>query len=65
MTYVHQPYPKALYSPSGKMKIARNEDEHRAIEAEWASLRRPQEASPDGVEEMPVKRGPGRPRKTP
>lgn len=63
MTYVHQPYPKALYSPTGEMKIARNEEEHRAFEAEWASHHSPHVEAEDN--DVSIKRGPGRPRKNP
>lgn len=57
MTYVYQPYPKAIYSPKGEMKIVKNEDEHMALLEKWTS---PQD---DG--EALEKRRPGRPRKNP
>lgn len=65
MTYLHQPYPKALYSPNGEMKIAKDEDEHRAIEAQWESEKPSEDDGEGATDGIPVKRGPGRPRKNP
>lgn len=65
MTYLHQSYPKALYSPNGEMKIAKDEEEHRAIEAQWESQTGPNDDGSESDDGTPVRRGPGRPRKNP
>ena len=59
MTYVYKPYPKAVYSPKGEMKIAHDEEEHMALLEQWTS---PDEGAESDAAE---KRRPGRPRKNP
>lgn len=51
--YLHQEYPKKLYSKDGRMVRVLNADEH-AMYPEWAE-------SPAGPFNAEVRRGPGRP----
>lgn len=60
-------YPMALYPPNGEMLIVNNEQEHAEALASWEPVVEPVEADdePETFDEagVPIKRGPGRPRK--
>lgn len=50
-------YPKMIYGPNGEQEIVEDADHEAAQLAEWG------EAQPVASEPVPIRRGPGRPRK--
>jgi hypothetical protein len=62
-------YPMALYPPKGEMLIVENERQHLDALASWEPVSEPVADEADDEPEtfddagLPIKRGPGRPRK--